>query len=272
MTIKKSQIIIGIFLLLIVGTFFLVEYSLKIKKDIIPTKGGIQIYNVAGGQFVESPLLIKGIVTGGRWSGFEGQVGRVELIESDGRILGSTPLIIKSDPMKFPTSFEANLIFDTPKEDEISIVFYNENPSGIPENSEVMSFIVKTSTEKSKIKLYFGKEGENSCTNLFPIEREIIKTEGIARATIEELLMGLTIEEEKEGYFTSINKGVKINSLNIVDGIAKIDFDESMERGIGGSCRVSAIRQQINQTLMQFSSIKKVIISVDGRTKDILQP
>ena len=60
--------------------------------------------------------------------------------------------------------------------------------------------------------------------------------------------------------------------MTIADETAKVDFDETMEKGMGGSCRVSAIRAQITETLKQFSTVKDVIISVNGRTEDILQP
>ncbi|MCK9445388.1 GerMN domain-containing protein [bacterium] len=270
MTTKRNQLIIGIVLLLIAGIFFLMGSGFNNQEKVISE--GIEIYDIKDGQIIESPLLIKGIVTGGKWTGFEGQVGRVEVVDSEGKLLGVAPLMMISDFMKLPISFEANLVFDNSKEDYVSLVFYNENPSGIMGNSEMKSFLVKTLPRESVIKLYFGKQGDNSCTNLYSIEREIVKVEGIAKSTIEELLKGLTAEEKEAGYFTSINEGVKINSLTIVDGTAKIDFDGTLEKSVGGSCRVAAIRQQITQTLMQFSSIKKVIISVDGRTEDILQP
>jgi len=271
MTIKRNQIIIGLILVLIVGFVFLIKYYFE-KKEIASVKEGIEIYNVQEGQTISSPLLIRGVVTGDKWFGFEGQTGRVDLIDSSGAILGSAPLMTTSDFMKSPVSFEANLDFKTPSKEDASLVFYNENPSGIKENSRTTSFLVKVTLEKIKVKLYFSKEVDNSCTNLSSIEREINKTEGIARATIEELLKGLTVAEKQEGYFSGINEGVKINSLTIIDGTARIDFNEALEKGIGGSCQVLAIRQQIIQTLMQFSSIKKVIISIDGRTEDILQP
>jgi hypothetical protein len=35
---------------------------------------------------------------------------------------------------------------------------------------------------------------------------------------------------------------------------------------------VAAISAQIRETLKQFSTVKGVIISIDGRTEDILQP
>ena len=51
-----------------------------------------------------------------------------------------------------------------------------------------------------------------------------------------------------------------------------VDFDAQLEEGMGGSCRVSAVRAQITETLLQFSEARNVVISVDGRIEDILQP
>ena len=65
---------------------------------------------------------------------------------------------------------------------------------------------------------------------------------------------------------------MNVNSLIIEDDIVKVDFDEQLEYQIGGSCRVMAIRSQITGTLVQFSEINNVIISINGRTEDILQP
>jgi spore germination protein GerM len=65
---------------------------------------------------------------------------------------------------------------------------------------------------------------------------------------------------------------VKVESLKIENRTAYAAFDTELERAVGGSCRVSAIRAQIIETLKQFSSVDNVIISIDGRTEDILQP
>jgi len=35
---------------------------------------------------------------------------------------------------------------------------------------------------------------------------------------------------------------------------------------------VTAIRAQITETLKQFPTVENVVISIDGRTEDILQP
>ncbi len=66
--------------------------------------------------------------------------------------------------------------------------------------------------------------------------------------------------------------GVKIQKLTIENNIAKVDFDKQLEFQVGGSCRVSAIRAQITQTIKQFPTVKSVKLSVDGRTGDIFQP
>lgn len=129
--------------------------------------------------------------------------------------------------------------------------------------------------DKLKVKVYFNNDKldpEFSCNKVFPVEREIGETKAVARAALEELLKGISEKEKANNFFTSINDGVKINSLSIKDEIARVDFDEAIEKAVGGSCRVSAIRAQITQTLKQFSSVKEVIISVNGRTEDILQP
>jgi len=130
-------------------------------------------------------------------------------------------------------------------------------------------------TETIKIKVYFNNDKldpEFSCYKVFPVEREIIKTKATGRAALEELLKGPITSEKEAGFFTNINPGVKIQKLTIENGKAKVDFDKTLEFPGGGSCRVSAIRSQIIQTLKQFSTVKEVVISIDGRIENILQP
>jgi spore germination protein GerM len=85
-------------------------------------------------------------------------------------------------------------------------------------------------------------------------------------------LAGPTEAEKSQGYYTNINPGVQILSLVIVNGVARADFDQSLQEAVGGSCRVAAIRTQITQTLKQFSTVKSVTISVNGDSATSLQP
>lgn len=141
---------------------------------------------------------------------------------------------------------------------------------------------------KMFIRAYFGNNKlnvVNECNEVHSIEREV-EREGekdnkivqIARAALRELLKGPTDKEKEEGYFTSINSNVTINKLTVENGSIKLDFSENLNRGVAGSCRVTAIRTQIEQTIRQsltekgFRDIKEIVISINGRTEDVLQP
>ncbi len=125
------------------------------------------------------------------------------------------------------------------------------------------------------LKVFFNNsklDPQVSCNRVFPVEREVEKTQAPARKALEMLLLGPTKNEKQNGYFTTISPGVKIQSLAIEQGIAKVDFNETLEFQVGGSCRLAAIRAEITQTLEQFSTVNNVIISINGKTEDILQP
>lgn len=127
------------------------------------------------------------------------------------------------------------------------------------------------------VKVYFNNPDNDpnwafECSNVFAVEREILQTKGIALATVKELLKGPTAAEKDSGYITNINSGVKIQSLTVKNGVAKIDFNEQLQYQVGGSCKISAIIAQIKETLKQFSTVNDVVISINGETEAILQP
>jgi spore germination protein GerM len=223
---------------------------------------------------INSPFKIEGKARG-FWF-FEASFP-IHLLDENGNELAAGIVQAQSDWMTENfIEFKGELSFVSNKEQNGKLVLEKDNPSGLPENDkkiEISVYLPKMET--TKIKAYFNNSNldpEYSCNKVFPIEREVKKTEAIARAALEELLKGTTKEEEKEGFLTSINPGVKIQKLTIDNGIAKVDFDEQLEFQVGGSCRVAAISAQIRETLKQFETVKSVIISINGRTEDILQP
>jgi len=114
--------------------------------------------------------------------------------------------------------------------------------------------------------------GVSACDTAYPVAREVTSVPGIARVALTELLRGPSWDDSNRGYYSEINSGVKINSLSIDNGVARVDLDKRIEEGVGGSCRVSEIRSQITSTLEQFPTVRSVVVSVDGRTADALQP
>jgi spore germination protein GerM len=130
--------------------------------------------------------------------------------------------------------------------------------------------------ETVKVEAYFSNANLNpnimDCGLVFPVVREIPKTQDLARAALNETLAGPRWDEKNAGYDTAINSGVAIKSLSIENGVARADFNVQLEQGVGGSCRVGLIRSQITRTLMQFPTVNSVVLSVDGRVEDVLQP
>lgn len=158
----------------------------------------------------------------------------------------------------------------------IELQVYQSSASDGSEVDKVAVPLQLASIQPTKIvEVYFGStespEGDE-CETVYVRERHVPETEKLAQAALTELLKGPTLQERQDGYFTSLPPEVVINSLVINNGIALVDFSDSLERGVGGSCRVLAIRTQIEKTLMQFPSVEEINISINGRTEDILQP
>ncbi|OGZ78588.1 MAG: hypothetical protein A2358_01790 [Candidatus Staskawiczbacteria bacterium RIFOXYB1_FULL_37_44] len=186
--------------------------------------------------------------------------------------------VVDENWMKQFNNFRGELSFISSKDQNGTLVFKNENASGEPARDKTFSLpVILKKTETMKIKAYFNNskmDPEVSCNKVFPVEREIPKTESTGSASLAELFKGPTEVEKNAGFFTSINEGVILKSLTIgmESGTARADFNGQLENAVGGSCRVSAIRAQITETLKQFPTVKNVIISINGRTEDILQP
>lgn len=126
------------------------------------------------------------------------------------------------------------------------------------------------------VKVFFGNKNEDpetlNCEKVYPVTREIPATVAVARAAINELLKGPTESEASGGYTTSLAEGVILQSLKIENGVARADFSSKLDEGIGGSCRVTSIRAQIEETLKQFATVNGVVLSVDGNVGEVLQP
>ncbi len=124
---------------------------------------------------------------------------------------------------------------------------------------------------RGMIYLYFVQviDGQES---VLPVERSVPLSERVEEAAIYDLLEGPSLDEENEGFSTAINPGTELNDFVLANGTALVDFNEVLEQGVAGSAWVMAIREQIEKTLLQFETIDEVIISINGRTEDILQP
>ena len=103
------------------------------------------------------------------------------------------------------------------------------------------------------------------------LSRTIYPQLWLEHSTLQALLDWLSEEEQEEWYSTTIDENTRIQSFDIQDWVAKVDFSADLEPD-GGSAMVMWIKSQIEKTLTQFDSIDSVEISIDWETEEILQP
>jgi len=138
--------------------------------------------------------------------------------------------------------------------------------------------VLPASNEEQKtttVSIYFPNSikdpGFMDCRVVHRVTRTIAYTEGVATAAINELIKGLTPDEMKNGYVTQIDPNARIQSLSIKDGVASVDLSKELASKNVGLCAGQFIQAQIEQTLLQFPTVKKVIVSING-DKEFVQP
>ena len=274
---KFLLIIVSVAIIIVVGILVWLKFVNNLQ-NFSPGSKGIEVALPKSNEEIFSPLEILGYIGGDGWTAFEAQAGTVRLLDENNNVIGSAILTVTDeDWMKEFNNFEATLEFYSSKDQEGKLVFNNENASGDPERDRefILPVKIKKSGETMVVKAYFAKDEVTAedCSIVFPVDRTVEKTTDVARVALEELFKGPTEQEKNSGYSTSINPGVKIQKLSIDEkGVAWVDFSSELEDQVGGSCRVSVIRSQIIFTLLQFPTVKNVVISINDRTEDILQP
>jgi hypothetical protein len=113
--------------------------------------------------------------------------------------------------------------------------------------------------------------GATDCSRVFPAKRSVASTAAIARAALVELLRGPSSDERRQNFGTEIPAGTRLLDITINNGVATADFSSELNRA-AGSCSVTAARAQIEQTLRQFPTVRRVVISVEGNASAVLQP
>jgi hypothetical protein len=119
-----------------------------------------------------------------------------------------------------------------------------------------------------------------------PHQIRVPRTLGIGKASLQALLWG-PVPQNASGFETAIptpaevlsyagrgsdwGERVKINSLAIIEGVAHADFSPEITAIAGGALDTALIHQQIEETLLQFSTVDAVEITVAGQP-DQLQP
>ena len=198
---------------------------------------------------------------------------RVRIKNSAGEMVTESYLEVNAMDGNAYGRFGQTLSFVTTLSGDVTIEISRASGSGETIVRHVHAGTLSTS-DGLTVKVYFAKsmpEG-NDCGIVYPVERKIDNQSAAFRSVLETLLKGPTTEEKAAGYVSSIPSGVLLKSaVADGDGVVTADFTRTLERGVTGSCRISAIRSQIDATLRQFAEVRDVVISINGKTSTILQ-
>lgn len=121
------------------------------------------------------------------------------------------------------------------------------------------------------IKIFFGnnklgKEGD--CSRVYPVVREIPQTQAVAKAALNELFAGPNQEEASVGatsFFSNKTKSI-LKSVKIENETAYVDLIDIRQilSNVSTSCGSASFLAEIENTLKQFPTVKKVIIAING--------
>jgi len=142
--------------------------------------------------------------------------------------------------------------------------------SRVPPNCEFA--LCPEQKEYKKVLLYYynpekdmDETGNTKCSRdgLVVIEREIPVSKTPIQDTIKLLLKGkenLTQADIEQGITTEYPlEGFELKSANLKpDGTLILEFEDNLNKTIGGACRVNILWFQIEVTAKQFSEVKKV--------------
>lgn len=234
-------------------------------------KSNIVVSSPQPGSTILSPIIVRGEARV-----FENNV-IVRVTYPDGRHIMTDFTTARADEVGTFGAFDAELFLPKLSSQDIVLEVLWESPEDASDLDVVRIPLTVETLDTTNVQVYFSNDRLDpealDCISVFPVTREMAKTQDVARLAIIELLKGPNALERAQNYFTSIPQtSVRLNSLDVVNGQALADFNEWLDYQVGGSCRVQAIRSQIERTLKQFPSIQNVVVSINGRAEDILQP
>jgi len=129
---------------------------------------------------------------------------------------------------------------------------------------------LKTTT----IKLYFANEKLNKSDSfpvkVFSVTRKIPKTTSIAKAALELLFAGPTEAEKAKGYYSDFSEETKsfFISVNVKNKAAYVNLRDPLQFPTAGNFTTSSggsnFFGQVEKTLLQFPSIKKIFYAIEG--------
>jgi len=119
-----------------------------------------------------------------------------------------------------------------------------------------------------------SRGSNNNCGAVFPLQRDVEKKYGSDIVnTIRGLLTPLADADRQAGWSSNVPNGAYLKSVVVKNGVAEVNFTSALDN-VAGSCAVTALRAQIEQTVKQYAYVTSVLICVNGNCNqnEVLQP
>ncbi len=244
-------------------------------KPIVSGNDRIKVNNLATSSAIKSPLTITGQAKG--WY-FEASFP-VTILDANGQIVAQGPAQAQGDWMTSEfVPFKITLNFKAPATQTGTIVFENDNPSGLPQNHQEFRLPIKfseTSKDTTTIKLYYQNTKTTnadacSANSVTSVNRTVLKTATPIQDAIKLLIAGnITATEKAQGFTTQFpNQDFRLLGATVKNGTLTLEFTEVPSFTTGGACKMTILSEQIIKTAQQFPGINTVVF----KPADLFQP
>jgi spore germination protein GerM len=136
-------------------------------------------------------------------------------------------------------------------------------------------------SSRMTVKVYYGNEKRNPnsdpCGLVFPVNRVVPKNAAVAKIALEQLFAGPTRAEKSEGYYSwfspktkSILKSIVIKNRTAYVNL-KADAFTILTGNVSTSCGSDQFLSEMEKTLLQFPTIKRVFYAIDGKPQDFYE-
>lgn len=92
---------------------------------------------------------------------------------------------------------------------------------------------------------------------------QIVPTKGVVKKAIDELILFNPENVDGELYNSLYKSGLRLDSVSIQSGVVTVEFNGRY--GFTGVCEDARLISQIEETVLQFPSVEKVEIFINGR-------
>ena len=112
---------------------------------------------------------------------------------------------------------------------------------------------------------------EVDCAIVFALPRQVPRTEGVAAAALRQLFAGPSDGERAAGYRSpfSADTAALLKRVFIEHGTAYVDLNDLRGplAGATSSCGAAEFHTQVERTLRQFPTVRRVILAIDGEPR-----